>query len=146
MAVSSEPAALAAAAPVLFSAGKGPSAAIFPFDGEGGAEFSALLCESLGTELKLYDPKALAEKKYDPAAITRVSAKKIAAELGVEYIVTGRVNKKGDSLSIITSLLRDGKTGDSKLTENRNIRSKEELKPAAASVAGRITERLSAAK
>lgn len=126
----------------LYSAGPGPKIAVIDFDGESGAEFAALLSAALGADLKVYSPRELAAKKYDPAAINRISARKIAAEIDVEYIVTGKVSKKTDTLSIISVSLRDGKSGDTKMTDNHNIRSAGEMKSAAENAAGKIKAKI----
>lgn len=126
----------------LYSAGKGPRIAVMAFDGEAGAEFSALLSKILSADFKVYNPKELAAKEYDTAAINRVSARKIAAETAVEYIVTGKVSKKSGTLSIISVFLRDGKTGDIKMTANHSLRSAEDLKSAAETASGKIKERI----
>jgi len=124
----------------LYSAGKGPKIAVMDFEGESGAEFSALLTKALGADLKVYNPKELAAKEYASTAITRVSVKKIAAEINVDFVVTGRVSKKTETLSIISVYLRDGKTGDIKMTDNHSLRSGEDLKLAAESAAGKVKE------
>ncbi len=126
----------------LYSAGKGPGIAVINFEGEQDAEFSALLTKALSADLKVYNPKELAAKKYDPAAINRVSVRKIAAEIDVEYIVTVKVSKKSETLSIVSVFLREGKTGDIKMTDNSNLRSPEDLKAAAETVSGKIKERI----
>ena len=130
------------AAEPLYSAGPGPKIAIIDFDGESGAEFSALLSVSLSADLKVYNPAELAAKEYDPAAINRISARKLAAVIDVEYIVTGKVSKKTDTLSIISVSLRDGKTGDIKMTDNQSLRSLADLKSIAENAAGKIKERI----
>lgn len=130
----------AAAAEPLYSAGLGPKIAVMDFDGELGAEFSAQLSKALSADLKVYNSREPGAKEYDPAAITRVSAKKIASEIDVEYIITGKVGKKSETLSIISVFLRDGKTGDIKMTDNHTLRSAGELEAAAASAARKIKE------
>lgn len=126
----------------LYSAGKGTRIAIIDFEGDGGAEFAALLSAALSSDLKVYDPKKLAVKKIDSAAVNRVSARKIAADLGIEYLVAGRVSKKTATLSIISIFLRDGASGDVKMTDNHNIRSSGDLKSVAENTADKIKERV----
>lgn len=132
----------AISAEMLYSAGKGSRIAIIGFEGEGGAEFAALLAVALRSDLKVYDPQKLAVKKIDSAAINRVSARKIAADLDIEYLVAGKISKKTATLSIISVFLRDGASGDVKMTENHNIRSSGELKSAAENAARKIKERV----
>ena len=126
----------------LFSEGVGPRIAVIPFDGESGAEFAATLAGALSPNFKVYNPEALAAKAYASAAINRVTARKTAAELGVEYLVTGKVSKKSETLSIISIFLRDAKTGDIRLTDNQNIRAGEDKGSAVVSFAFKIAERL----
>ena len=122
----------------LYSAGKGPKIAVMDFDGEKGAEFAALLAKALSADLKVYNPKELAAKEYDSAALNRVSARKIAAEIVVEYIITGKVSKKSETLSIISVYLRDGKTGDIKMTASQSLRGADKPEALAALVAHKI--------
>ena len=138
--VKAEPVRLStrAAAGPLYSAGKGPRIAVVAFEGESGAEFAALLSAALSPDLKVYSPEELAAKAYDAAAITRVSARKIAMETAVDYVVTGKVSKKSGTLSIISLALRDGRTGDTKMTDNHSLRAAGDLKPAAETAAGKI--------
>lgn len=126
----------------LYSDGKGPRIAVINFEGENGAEFAMLLSAALSSDLKVYDPKELAVKKIESAAVNRVSARKIAADMDVEYLVAGKVSKKTGTLSIISIFLRDGATGDVKMTDNHNIRSAGDLKSAAENAAGKIKERV----
>jgi len=126
----------------LYSDGKGPRIAVINFEGENGAEFAVLLSAALSSDLKVYDPKKLAAKKIDSVAVNRVSARKIAADLDIEYLVAGKVSKKTATLSIISIFLRDGATGDVKMTDNHNIRSAGDLKSAAENAAGKIKERV----
>jgi TolB-like protein len=128
----------AAPAEPLYSPGKGPKIAVLDFEGENGAEFAVLLTEALKPGLKVYSRTALAAKSYETKTTTRLVARKIAAEIAVDYIVTGKVSKKSDTLLIISIYLRDGKTGDIRLTNNQNIRSAEELNSAAADAAEKI--------
>ena len=129
-------------AEALYSSGKGPRIAVVNFEGENGAEFSALLSAALASDLKVYDPKELVVKKIDSAAINRVSARMLAADLDIEYLVAGKINRKTATLSIISVFLRDGVTGDIKMTDNHNIRSAEDIKSAAENAAGKIRERI----
>lgn len=129
-------------AEALYSSGKGSRIAIIDFEGENGAEFAAHLAAALGSDLKVYNPKKLAVKKIDSAAVNRVSAKKIAADLDIEYLVAGKVSVKTTTLSIISVLLRDGATGDIKMTDNHNIRSAGDLKSAAENAAYKIKKRV----
>ncbi len=126
----------------LYSAGKGERIAVIDFEGESGAEFAALLSSALSSDLKVYDPKKLAAKKYTAAAINGISVRKIASEIGVEYLVTGKVSKKTSTLSIISIFLRDGQTGDTKMTDNQNIRSSGDLETAVRNAAGKIKENI----
>lgn len=124
----------------LYSAGKGPRIAVIDLEGELGAEFAALLSSALSGDFKVYDPEKLAAKEYSAALINRISARKIASELGVDYLVTGKANKKTNTLSIISVFLRDGQTGDTKMTDNHNIRSSADLESAAVNAAVKIKE------
>jgi len=128
----------AAAAEPLYSKGKGPKIAIMDFDGEYGAQFAELLAEALKSDLKVYNRKELAKKNYDAKAVNRVSTKKIATEVAVDYIVTGKVSKKTETLSIISVFLRDGKTGDIKMTTFPKLKSADDLKSAAETAARKI--------
>lgn len=132
----------AISAEMLYSAGKGSRIAIIGFEGDGGAEFAALISAALSSDLKVYDPQKLAAKKIDSAGINRVSARKIAADLDIEYLVAGKISKKTATLSIISVFLRDGASGDVKMTDNHNIRSSGELKSAAENAAHKIKERV----
>ncbi len=144
-AVSSEPVKTAAAADEpLYSAGKGPRIAVLSFDGEAGAEFAALLAKVLSPGLQVYSPRALAARNYSGTAVTRLLAKKICAETGVDYLVTGRVSKKTGTLTIISVFLRDGKTGDTVLTDYQNLKPSGELARCSEAASVKILERLAA--
>ena len=130
------------AAEPLYSEGPGPKIAVLDFEGEHGAQFAELLTEALKADLKVYSRMELAAKKYETQAVTRVSAKKIATEAAVEYVVTGKIALKTETLSIISIFLRDGKTGDIKMTDNQSLRSLADLKSIAENAAGKIKEKI----
>ena len=129
-------------AEALYSGGNGPKIAVMAFDGKIGAKFAEIFSKALGSDLKVYSPERLAAKKYDVALITRISARKIAVEIDVDYLVTGKVSEKSETLSIISIFLRDGKTGDIKMTENYNLRSDESLGSSAENAARKIADRV----
>lgn len=140
--VSSEP--VKPAANPLYSSGKGPRIAVLDFEGEAGAEFAALLSKALSPDLKVYSRGALAARNYSGAAMTRVLAKKICAETGVDYLVTGRASKKTETLTIISVFLRDGKTGDTTLADYQNLKPGGDPARCAEAASGKILERLAA--
>lgn len=129
-----------AAAAARYSQGEGPALVVLDFEGENGAEFAGLLAEALKPGRKLYDRDALAGRNY--GAVTRVSAKKIAAETGAAYLVVGKISKKTDSLYIVTVGLRDGASGDVKSTDFVNVKSLGELGAAASPAAGAVAAAL----
>lgn len=131
----------AATAEPLFSQGKGPKIAVMLLDGEGGAEFAALLSSALKPDLQVYSHAAMAAKEYDVNAINRISARKIAAELGVDFIVTGKMGKRTATLTIISIYLRDAGSGDVKLTDSRSLRAGDRPETLSALLAGKIKEK-----
>ena len=52
--------------------------------------------------------------------------------------MTGKVSKNSETLSILSVYLRDGKTGDIKMTDNHSLRSGGDLKTAAENTARKI--------
>lgn len=137
----STPTAAAPAEP-LFSDGKGPKIAVMDFAGDGGAQFTALLAAALKPELKVYSRAALALKKYDSAAVNRVSARKIGASMGVDYIVTGKIDKETDTLSVIAVFLRSVSTGDIKMTDFIPVRAPATVPAQAPEAAKRIERKI----
>lgn len=135
---------LTALAEPLFSEGKGPKIAVLDLDGDFGAEFANMLFDALKTDLKVYSRKELAGKNYDTKAITRVSARKIASEIAVDYIVTGKINKKTETLSLISVYLRDSVSGDIRLTVSQPLRGENAAADASAIVSAKIREQISA--
>lgn len=134
----------AAAAPApepLFSEGKGPKIAVLDFEGEGGAEFAALLSDALKPGMKVYSRAALAAKNIAPA-VNRVSARKIGAALGVDYLAAGKISKKTETLTIISVYLRSAVTGDINATESIPVRAPDTPQGKTREVAGRIAKKL----
>lgn len=134
--------ASAAVSKALYSDSKGPKIAVVVFDGEPGTEFSELLIAALKSELKVYGSKELHTKKYGIPAITRLSARKIAADIDADYLVTGRVSKKTETLSIISVFLRNGTTGEIVMTEYQNLKSVEGLPACSEAASQKIKERI----
>lgn len=129
------------AAGPLYSEGKGSKIAIMDFEGEYGAEFADLLAEALKTDLKVYSRNELTKKNYSAKDGGMSLAKKVASEISVDYVVTGKVSKKTETLSIISISLRSGKTGDIKMTDYPKLKSAEDLKTIAEAASVKMKER-----
>jgi TolB-like protein len=94
-----------------YSQGENPALVVLDFEGEKGAELADLLAEALKPGRRVYSRATLALKNYGQA-VNRVSAKKIAAETGADYLIAGKISKKTETLYIVAVILRDSASGD----------------------------------
>ncbi|MDI6641955.1 MAG: hypothetical protein QME68_06575, partial [Elusimicrobiota bacterium] len=58
------------------------------------------------------------------------------------YLLSGKINKKSETLYTVSTFLRDGKTGDIKCAEFDKFKSSDELKSTAKNIVNKIIKRI----
>ncbi|MBI5574367.1 MAG: hypothetical protein HY919_07445 [Elusimicrobia bacterium] len=126
----------------LFSEGSGPKIAVFDFEGEHGVEIADYISEALTKNFRVYDRKSLSGKGLAKEKVNNATLKKIKKDVDADYFVTGGVSKKTETLYIVSVFLKDGKKGDTKMTDYPKFKKLDELKSTAEIIAGKIKKRV----